>query len=170
MATNEGELKARLLQALGEALLRRVQDQVGSATIRRSLRVQVRGNSVRVYTPYYWARYYHDGRRAVRARPGHFIVFFLNPANDPRLRGGRPRSVGDVRRLTRQQLKRAVDSGQAIVTKSVGPVEGTFFFPRAAAGLTEAARAVVRRELDRHASVVFQELRGIAGGQLRLRL
>ena len=64
---------------------------------------QARG---RLNVPHYWAVYYHEGRRVIRPVSASVLVWFRNPNNDPRLKGGKsPVYKSDVRRLTKAQFQ-----------------------------------------------------------------
>lgn len=82
---------------------------INSRTLREHLDlfVDAVGEAV-LNVPHYWAVHYHDGRGPVKARPGHKLVWFANPEEDPRLTGGYPKEKADVRRLTRAQFQNAL--------------------------------------------------------------
>jgi len=106
-----------------------------SDSVARSLvTLQLDFGKVAVESPYYWAVYYHDGRGAIRARPGHKLVYFRSPDLDPRIPNRRyPVRATDIRRLTKQQFYRFLRNPASgmIVRDSVGPAEGDPFFTRA---------------------------------------
>lgn len=105
-----------------------------SQAISRSLQLLVLDfGKTAVESPFYWSVFYHDGRGAIRARPGHRLVYFRNPADDPRLSGGYPVRAADVKSLTKSQFYRFLrdpNSGM-VVSKHVGPAAGDPFFKRA---------------------------------------
>jgi hypothetical protein len=106
----------------------------------RSIRARAIGDSLQIldtgpgsaalYTPYYWAKYFHDGRGPVRARPGHYLVFFLDPRDDPRTSFGTkfPVRRSDVRHLSRDEFLRLLGTPGMIITKEVRGALGQPFF------------------------------------------
>lgn len=55
--------------------------------------------------PHYWAQYVHDGRGPATPQTASVLVWFRNPADDPRLAGGYPIKVKDIKKLTGNQLR-----------------------------------------------------------------
>lgn len=98
--------------------------------LRQSIRYIVTSDRVIVYSTYYWARWVNDGRGAIEADPGKFLIFFEDPKDDPRIKAGYPRKPEQVKRLTRRQLRKAREEGQLIETESVGPAPGLKFLER----------------------------------------
>lgn len=93
----------------------------------------------RLYIPHYWAVYVNDGRRAFSARNTVFLVWFRNPADDPRFSGSTtPERRSQVRRLTPgewdgflEDNRKAISEGRQtpmIVARHVGPVSAKKFF------------------------------------------
>ena len=89
--------------------------------------------------PHFWAQWAHDGRGPAAPTRTRFLVWFRNPLNDPRLRGGRyPIRRRDVRHLTEQQWKFWLNENRLaarrnvpppmIIVQHVGPAAGTPFF------------------------------------------
>lgn len=120
---------------MAEALNRIVlADQSVPRTFRAHMRfVKARGKAgvTNVRLPHYWATAYHEGRGPVRARPGRWLVYWRDPARDPRLSDGRPPlKRSDRRRLTREEWIRAVKDPGVVITKSVGPWKGNPFIRR----------------------------------------
>lgn len=149
----------QLARRLGVQFRTIARKEVRSEAIERSLQVLDVGiGSVAVETPFYWARYYHDGRGAIQARPGHKLVYFLDPDKDPRILGRKyPVRESDIQPLRKKQFYRFLrdPSRGMVVTDSVGPAPGDPFFVRAerqfkrVAGRTAgvAISAQVREEL-----------------------
>lgn len=92
-----------------------------SKTLREALRVIPTENGFTLNVPHYWAQWFHDGRGPVTARPGHKLVFYKNPADDPRIQGGYPVRLSQVRRLTKAEFYRDLRAGKLIVADRVGP-------------------------------------------------
>lgn len=92
-----------------------------SRTLRQALRVERTADGFRLTVPHYWAVFYAHGRGSITARPGKKLVYYRNPAEDPRLAGGYPVRLSDVRRLTKGEFYRDLKAGRLIVTDRVGP-------------------------------------------------
>lgn len=152
MAFNSEQLIARMLTIMAEHV--RTQARVNLATmssdsrqakaLRDDLRISVvAGQSEglgEVFTDYYWAVYYHDGRGSIRARPGKFLVFFRDPDDDPRISGSSrdyPRRAVDNRRLklSKAEFRSLLKSKRLIATKRVGPASAHPFFEQGYANL-----------------------------------
>lgn len=143
---------SRLAFRLGVVMRDRSRKESRSEAISRTLQVEnLDFGKVAVETPYYWAVYYHDGRRGIRARPGHKLVYFRNIDQDPRVRGRNyPRRYSEVRRLTKDEfyrMRRDPSSGM-IVRDSVGPAPGDPFFKRAGRGMPRKASEIAQREFS----------------------
>lgn len=138
-----------------------------SKAISNSLRLtNLAFGSVAVQTPFYWAQYYHDGRGAFRARPGHKLVYFKDPKKDPRLRGGRyPERLSDVRKLTSAQFYRLLRdrSSGMVVRQSVGPAAGDPFFVR-------AARRMKRRTGDPARTLMSEAVQAAMGDLMDVKI
>lgn len=81
-----------------------------------------------VYIPHYWAVYYHDGRRPVKAKKGKRMVFFKNPKDDPRHHGKYPERLKQKRslRLSKQEFRRL--RPKMVIARKVKGTTGEFFF------------------------------------------
>lgn len=117
-----------------------------SRTLRRELvvRLDLSGvggvDKIILSLPYYWAEYAHDGRQAINMPPGKYLIFFPDRKDDPRTSFGKsyPRTRADRRSLTDDEYKHFQAENKArraaglppamVVTRSVGPSEGEFFF------------------------------------------
>jgi len=158
------ELSDRILRRAGRLGLQRVRPAIPSKTLRRASRfVQEPGaanadgvsqSRGKLTIPHYWAVIVHDGRKRVTAKPGRVLVWFRNPAQDPRFPGkSTPARLSDLRsggasgivgsrgpgrrRLTRSEYRfwlkqnakiKDKDKRPMIVAKSSGPVTGDPFF------------------------------------------
>lgn len=89
--------------------------------------------------PHYWAHIVHRGRGPSRPSAASVLVWFRNPADDPRYPGGRyPQRLSEVRRLTkdewdywREQNRIAQEAGRPepmIVARYSKGVEAKPFF------------------------------------------
>ena len=92
-----------------------------------------------VHLPHYWAVYLHDGRGRITMPPGQYLVWFRNPLNDPRLRGGNyPVTRREIRRLSKVEFEFWLEENRRarrrktpvpmIIARSVGPTKPTRFF------------------------------------------
>lgn len=90
----------------------------------------------RLHIPVYWAPIVHEGRsRPILPRNARVLVWFRNPlVDDPRLRGGYPKRLSEVRslrslNLSADEWQELKDSGQMIFRKVVTkPVPEKPFF------------------------------------------
>lgn len=139
--------KEALLAEIGVLARNRARTKIQSATLRDSLEIELQpvSSAVVVGVPHYWAIYYHDGRGPVRAKPGKWLVYFKDPADDPRLTAGFPVRATDIIRLTREQFLAALAADQLIVTKSVGPADPHPFFTRGMDGFQGKVHAPAKR-------------------------
>lgn len=152
MATfNTAKLRKDILVFAARVILRKARSVCTSKTLKKDLKWELfksNPHKARVFTDYYWARFFHDGRAAInRVTKRPRLVFFrkedilLDPRH--RLQGGYPREESQIRRFSdnaslkaeyRKFLKinkaRAA-KGQAplmFVKKRVGRTEGNPFF------------------------------------------
>lgn len=130
---------------------------------------------VTVEVPFYWAVYYHDGRGPVRARPGHKIVYFKDPNDDPRINGAArnyPVRAAQIRRLSKKQFYRFLKSGKLVAVDKVGSAEAHPFFTE---GLRNFKNRISGRPGGHFSSHVLEELDSIGflnksvSGKIRLR-
>lgn len=102
-------VQERIMQEIGLAAVDIARKNIRSETLRRAIRFEYfsfrRG---RLYIPHYWAIYQHDGRGGVYPVKKKFLVWFRDARNDPRLAGGYPVRLSDVRRLTKAEFEAGV--------------------------------------------------------------
>jgi hypothetical protein len=126
-----------------------------SRTLRQALRVETGPRGFVLRVPHYWAPFFHNGRGVVQAQPGKKLVFYKNPADDPRISGGYPVRLSDVRRLSKTEFYRDLRAGKLIVTDSVGPAPPHEFLGRPltirAAGIVSQASAQAAQQATRDA-------------------
>lgn len=135
-----------LLHTYGQSELELVRTFIGSQTLRAAatLIVDAQQGRADIFIPHYWAVYYHDGREGFEAPGGRFLVYFSDPSDDPRIEGGYPERVSEVRHLTREEFREglrqndlAFDRGDVpfmFVVRAVGPAAGHPFFDILAQG------------------------------------
>ena len=94
-------VQRRILRRTGAVALILARQRIQSETLRRAIVFQERtALQGRLYIPHYWAIYQHDGRDAVFPDKKTYLVWYADPADDPRLRGGYPVRLSDVKSLT----------------------------------------------------------------------
>lgn len=164
------QFKERLTGIFADIAFERFQHFCSSRTLRQSMTV-VRFSSGRVaiFVPQYWAQFFHDGRGPIQARPGKHLVFWLKDfrEQDPRIAGGFPVRVTDIKRLTGGQffaLKHlqhllGEEAGFRIV-KRVGPMIGNPFFDLGSIGLLERLDTRAQWEFGGY---VLDKLPGVNG-------
>lgn len=168
-------MRNRIERKAAPLLIAEVRPKIPSKTLRKAIRYEKGTRGYRLTIPYYWARYVHDGRGPIRMPPGRYLVYFRNPSDDPRLRGGRPKTEQDVDHLTRAEFlvllgendrrRRAGQPPLMIVKRTVGPMRATPFFKtglkRAPVILGRIAEqefgAWVERELERAGLLDIEE-------------
>jgi hypothetical protein len=148
----------KFILELGALELARVKELIPSKTLRNAV-VFIPDNrgGGRLYIPHYWAEYYHDGREGFGVDDNEWLVYFADPADDPRIAGGYPVREDDVNTLTKEQweegleknAERDPDDPYMIVVRSVGPFKpGVEFFVKLAQGASERASALSTRMLE----------------------
>lgn len=122
-------------------LAKAVRDEIISAApkrmfgrLRRSFRYIVTKERVVIYSTYYWVRWVNDGRRAITAKPGKVLVFYVPSSSDPRITSDYPRRPADVKQLQRGDSK--VD---VVFARSVKAAKGLRFIEE---GIRRARRLV----------------------------
>lgn len=155
MPLNREQVLQDILERIGQEELARVESLIGSTTLRTALELLVDANEgqAHLFIPHYWAEFYHDGRGSVVPVDARFLVYFTNPADDPRLAGGYPERVKDIIRLTKDQweeglainAERRASGGPPymIVVPRVGPAAPHPFFDELAEGASERATPLV---------------------------
>ena len=151
------EVVSRIVAAVADPIADVARAACTSRTLRAALRVIRTDDGFVLNVPHYWAQFFHDGRGVVNARPGHKLVFYKNPAEDPRLAGGYPVRLSDVRKLTRDEFYRDLRAGKLIVAERVGPAGPNEFMGDA---LTVRASQIVA---ERSADVLQQTVRDALG-------
>jgi len=123
---------ARIAFALATQARVWARDATDSESIKAAMQVKALGFHIAaVEVPFYWAQYYHDGRGPVRARPGHKIVYFVDPDDDPRINGAArnyPKRASDIKRLTKRQFYKFLGEGKLVAVDKVGPAGPHPFF------------------------------------------
>lgn len=109
-------LLLRAFLAMGKA---RVSPKIPSRQLTAALEAIELSNSAGVlHIPHYWAAYVHDGRPPVTPQTATFLVWFRNPHNDPRYKGGKyPVYKSDIRRLTEAEFKKWVLVNRGIIQR-----------------------------------------------------
>jgi hypothetical protein len=112
------ELKAKIVLILKQVIPSRTLRQAVTASYRKT----PHGHQMSVNIPHYWAIYYHDGSGPITMPKGKYMVWYRDPKDDPRYRGGYPVTRSQVRPLTlsKKNFNKLVREGKLVVRKSVG--------------------------------------------------
>lgn len=161
MPLNSGNVIREVLRAIGEQELAEARRRVPSATLRAALQLIISESAARarIFVPHYWAVYLHDGHTGINPVNASKLVFFDDPANDPRRRGGPPERYAQERRLTKEEYRRGLQinaerakRGQRpfmYVVDSTGPLKGKPWFDEMAAGSSARVGPAASRAFDR---------------------
>lgn len=158
------QFKKELALLMAERLRVAVKPFIKSETLRDSIEIQLRVDGTMVESalawPHYWAVYYHDGRGPLRPVNGRYLVYFLDPEDDPRFKNGYPVRAADVKRLelSPEEFKAAIASGKMIVTNYVGPARGQKFIDRLAKRSAKLVQGIVNREFRRHVKAALDDV------------
>lgn len=156
--------KSELTELMAERVRTYIRKFIKSDTLKNSIEIRLRidGDVVGhdLVWPHYWAVYYHDGRKALRPVNGKYLVWFVDPQDDPRNAGGYPVRGSQVRKLSLSpdQFKDLLRSGKMIVTDYAGPTRGKKFLERLqgkAAGLVDG---IAVREFRKHVRANLKDL------------
>lgn len=168
------DLQKRMLEKLGEEALRMARRSIRSDTLRRAIRFEhLAPGEARLYIPHFWAIYQHDGRGTVRPTTKRFLVYYRDPNDDPRLKGGYPIELKDIKRLTRDQFVAGAEENRRrylanpaggrqqfmVVREASGPTRPTRSYPFFEAGML-GMPAIADRILD---ALMQTEMRTLAG-------
>lgn len=137
-----------LMQQLGRIVRDSISREAGYhqfGRLAKSFRFLANRNRVVIYSIYYWVRFVNDGRRAISLTKPRQMIFFKDPADDPRLTSDYPKRLSTRRKLTHDEFKKAREAGLLIVTQKVDRVAPTRFLE---AGISAARDLVPRRVLE----------------------
>lgn len=136
------QTKERVARVLARAAIKVARRAIRphSRTLAKAVKIEFRPDGAALVIPHYWALYVHDGRGAI-AKPSGFLIYYRNPAQDPRFAGRQtPERAREVRRLTSREFREAGRLNRAarkrgrplpvIIVRAVGPVRkgATNFF------------------------------------------
>lgn len=158
-----------LARVLAEDARRSIAPRIKNDVLREALRVESLKNTASLFIPHYWAVYVHDDRGPFGPRRAQLLVWFADPDDDPRLRGGYPVRYRDVRRLTKEQFQfglrenaRRLNAGQGpyMIVKRYEPStrRGEFFFTIGAKDFERGVDVKVLSEFD---ALIDRELKAI---------
>jgi hypothetical protein len=113
MATKLTSLLLRAFLVRGKA---RAFTKIPSVQLQDALNtLELTDTTGRINVPHFWARWFHDGRGPAIGNP--LLIWFRDPADDPRLPGGRyPVKRSQVKHLTGTQLRRWNRINQKIIS------------------------------------------------------
>ena len=160
MKIDKRKLIRRILEDFGKSELALVRKALGSQTLKAAMRLIIDESEQRadLFVPHYWAIWYHDGRGSISPVNARKLVFFDDPSTDPRIKGGRPVTKSQVRRLTREQYREGLRKNRERpkgsrpfmwVVDSVGPSVANPFFDDLAVGSPQRMDVVASREFER---------------------
>lgn len=153
-----------LVLLMAERLRVAVRPLIKSETLRDSIEIQllVDGGMIgaALAWPHYWAVYYHDGRGPLRPVNGRFLVYFVDPEDDPRFKNGYPIRAQDIKRLelSPEEFKAAIASGKMIVANYIGPARGKRFIDRLARRAPKLVQGIVKREFRGHVRAALDDV------------
>lgn len=144
----------KFMERVRKGLLHILKSVIPSKTLANAVTVRSRLKprpGLAMNIPHYWAKYYHDGSGPVSMPKGQYMVWFRDPKDDPRLKGGHPVKKSDVRSLniSRSHFTSLVREGKLVVRASVGRRKGTPFIPRAQKKWTPWIKTQVNAEIER---------------------
>lgn len=110
-----------------------------------------------VYSIYYWAKIVNDGRKSIH---GKQMLFYRDPADDPRIQDDYPRANRLRRRLTKEEVREGLEEGTLIRTFDVAGVSATRFInkgigkgrPKASKAMQQFLKGSIRDVLRRQRS------------------
>lgn len=151
---NEKQLALDISKIIAQHALTLIRPDVPSKTLQEAMRVRVSKGAASVYIPHYWAVYFHDTRAAFGPRKKRWLVWFANPADDPRLQPKPPERYDPNNRLSKEDWDEGLAENlrrQAaglppymIVRKRVPARTGDYFFTLAPA---EKIKQAAEREI-----------------------
>lgn len=151
MAKAEQLAKELLLSILREAYFQAYQvipQETGQ--LRSALTIEVLEiENGRLLISHYYAEYVHDDQSARRRNKPY--IWFKNPGDDPRLRGGRtPERASQLRSLRPSEFHRARRLGQLVITRRRKAVKGSGFFlnEEGMAGFRQKAGMVASKRMS----------------------
>lgn len=99
-----------IMDAVGQRVKTRFKQLIRSKTLNDSVFyvADFGAQKVQIIIPYYWAEFYLNGHGVIHSSKGRdkgWMVWFADPKDDPRLRGGPARTRAERKHLTREQWK-----------------------------------------------------------------
>lgn len=140
MATSPKVFTRELVQLLSDAAVAYARPRIHSKTLSNAIFSFVQSDTKGgAQIPHYWAVYLNDGRGSFGPVSKKVLIYFRDPKDDPRLKGGvSPERYASVRSLTTAEFRfwagkntLARRDGRPvpmIVRRRVGPMHGTGFF------------------------------------------
>jgi hypothetical protein len=165
-------LNTQILDALLRLGFKIAFPKIPSNQLKSALQIKYIDNTAGcLWIPHYWAVYLHSGRKA--SHGNIFLMWYINPAEDPRYRGGKyPVRREDVKRYAQLskaeqiQIKQDIKDGKVIFAKrsprSGDTVKHTPFFSnsdvRGMAGFRDLANIEGARIVNRYIVDRFERL------------
>ncbi len=160
-----GEFQEAILDALGAMALVMARKAIPSQTLKDALVFEkITLSKARLFIPHYWAIYQHDGRGVVLPRRATVLVYYADPADDPRLVDGYPVRLSDIRRLSfadwaegwrrNREMEKSNPGGgpmQFMIVRDASgptsPMKSYPFFTVGMQGMPDEARLVIDRAI-----------------------
>lgn len=158
------EFQSDLALKMADRLREVVKRYIPSETLRNSIEIHLRIDAGLVTTslewPHYWAVYYHDGRGPLRPVNGKYLVYFLDPEDDPRFDQGYPVRASEIKRLelTPEEFKDAIASGKMIVTNHVKRGRARRFIDRLAGRAARTVQPLVQPAFRQHLKLALSDI------------
>lgn len=132
-AINKEEYYGLLIDRIGRLALQHVTPKIRSRTLQRAIRYErVTLRRGRLFIPHFWAIYQHDGRDGVKVKNARSLVYFVNPADDPRLAGRYPVKLSQIKKLTKEQFRAGMQKNAELYADnpSAGRMQHMVYVPR----------------------------------------
>lgn len=110
MASKSNSRQLSLKSILATLLKKHISDAAPAGPygrLKNSIRSRPSGpTTVEIFSLYYWARFVNDGRRPIKNK---LMIWYKDPTDDPRTKAGYARKQGQLRKLTKKEIKQDRD-------------------------------------------------------------
>lgn len=111
-----------------------------------------------VFSNYYWMVFANDGRKAIKNK---LMFFYPDPTDDPRVASDYPRRRGQMRSLTREEIKRDKALEKLIVTRNVKRAPHKHFLQRALKATQSKATKAMKEFINSEVTKVLNRAHGL---------
>ena len=145
---------AQIALKLARAARTQARKVIESRKLKKAIQTRVFRQSRRtmvgqLHIPHYWAVYYHDGRRGFGPDTKKVLVWYKNPAKDPRREpDGGPVRAKNIIPLDEKQFRDAKEGNELYIRRRVGPAAGKHFFTKGMRPFVTQAGPIARQALD----------------------